>query len=337
MKAVAHSYIKELCHSPGLERLKINSFFSILLAVAYGLLVSNYADSSFLDFGNYLNYAENASVIASRYVEAGLLTVLGNEPFWLFLNRLLSLYLSPTLTVRTIIFLSATTFSWLMIRHNFRHLIIVLALLFLPQIIKNYIIHIRQGTAIAIFLFGWYASKQNIRLSAFILAAMTHSSFFFVLALLFFNWCYIKLGFFLNLKQIYFGVVGILLGFSTSIVARAIGSRQAMEYSFEPPEVSGAGFALWFLILVTFNFDKKQHQNDCGLAYGILIFYVVNYWTLQMNARIFESGLAILLLAGLSLSGWRKPFFLCLVFSAGLVAWLSRLDNPALGFALSHR
>jgi hypothetical protein len=58
------------------------------------------------------------------------------------------------------------------------------------------------------------------------------------------------------------------------------------------------------------------------------------YWLIEVTARIFESGLPLVLLAGLSLSGWRRVVFLFAVLGSGSLMWLMRLGQPAMGFGI---
>jgi hypothetical protein len=77
----------------------------------------------------------------------------------------------------------------------------------------------------------------------------------------------------------------------------------------------------------------KTWLREHAFETGLLSFYLVTYWLIEVTARIFESGLIVLLLAGLSLPGWRRQAFLGIVLGAGVLAWVLRLGRPALGFA----
>jgi hypothetical protein len=77
----------------------------------------------------------------------------------------------------------------------------------------------------------------------------------------------------------------------------------------------------------------KVWLREHAFETGVITFYLIASWFIKATARIFESGLIVVLLAGLSLPGARRYAFLGLVFGAGLLTWLLRLGQPAFGSA----
>jgi len=55
---------------------------------------------------------------------------------------------------------------------------------------------------------------------------------------------------------------------------------------------------------------------------------------IEVTARIFESGLLLVLLAGLSLTGWRRLTYLSAVLAFGGLSWILRVGQPAMGFGI---
>lgn len=311
----------------------LKTLFSLCVALTYGFVLSQLPDIRFMDFGNYLNYAESSWLIVLRNLDGGVLRLLANEPVWLLMNAGLSLFLEPETVVRLIIFLGASSIAWLVLRHSPGHFVWLVFLLLFPAVIKNYIIHLRQGAAIAVFLWGWFAVNRGTRWLLFGLTPFIHASFFFVLALLVIAKALRFIGFAADLRMVIYVAVGIITGLSLGVLAEIFGARQGAEYAFERTEVSGLGFVLWFTLLAIMLASGKSWLREHAFETAHTTFYLATYWLIEVTARIFESGLIVVLLAGLSLSGWQRHAFLGLVLGAGLLTWLLRLGQPALGFA----
>jgi hypothetical protein len=320
--------------SPVIGRTR--SFVFLCIAVTYGLVLSQLPDADFLDFKNYLVYAEHSLLIALRYVDGGVLRVLVNEPVWLIVNIALGSFLDSETVIRTIIFFSATGFAWLILRHYPQHFIWLILFCFLPQVIKNYLIQLRQGVAISVFLWGWLTVNRPLRWLLLVLTPFIHSSFFFILALLGLTWILRSIRFAPDLKILTYGFVGIILGLVSTAVAKFAGARQADLYIASETAVSGLGFFLWVTILGIMLSAGKTWLREHTFESGAVAFYLLNYWLVQANlfARVFESCLIFVLLAGLTLRGWRRRAFLGTVLGAGLIAWVLRIGQPALGFGV---
>lgn len=306
----------------------------LLLALSYGLVSSQLPDSTFKDFHNYLVYAENSWAILIGYSLRGPVSVLANEPVWLLLNASLATYFVPETVVRLIIFLSGSSVSWLVLRHYPQHFVWLLLFLFLPQVIKNHLIHLRQGAAIALFLWGWFSVNRTVRYLLFGLTPFVHASFYFVLALLWLTWTLRQIRFAADLRTIAYIAVGLTVGVSAGWLAQVAGARQAAQYNFETTDVSGLGFLLWLMVAGILLTGGRKYLRKYAFESGVVIFYLVTYWLIEVTARIFESGLMLVLIAGLGLHGWRKQAFLAVILGSGALAWLMRVSRPALGFAV---
>jgi len=81
--------------------------FSFTFAIIYAAFLSGLQIDAFVDRDNYLVYAEYSSDILARYVGEGALSVVFNEPIWLFINICLSFFFLPDVVLRVIIFFSA--------------------------------------------------------------------------------------------------------------------------------------------------------------------------------------------------------------------------------------
>jgi hypothetical protein len=114
-----------------------------------------------------------------------------------------------------------------------------------------------------------------------------------------------------------------------------LGARQAAQYDFHMTEVSGLGFVLWFVIFVLWVFEGRSFLREHVFETGMIVFYLSTYWLIEVTARIFESGMLLVLLAGLALPGWRRLGFLAVIVAYGSATWLLRTGQPAMGFGIS--
>lgn len=313
--------------SAGIYRLAM-----LALSLLYGFVLSQLPDIQFKDFSNYLVYGDSSWLIASRYAEGGLLHLLSNEPVWLLMNAGLELFLEPETVVRTIIFLGGSSIAWLIFTHYPQHFIWLILFLLLPQVVKNYLIHLRQGAAIAIFLWGWFAPQRIARLVLLILTPFIHASFFFIIVLLSLTWFLRKIRFAADLRTIAYIAIAISVGLSLGFLAQLFEARQSATYAFVRTDVSGLGFALWLMVCLTMLSAGNRWLREHSFETSIVIFYLATYWLIEVTARIFEGGLMLVLLAGLALPGWRRQLFLGLVIGAGIFSWSLRIGTPGLGF-----
>jgi hypothetical protein len=313
---------------------RTRSILFLCIAIVYGLVLSQIPDSHFKDFSHYLRYAESSWLFLTRYADAGLFSTFANEPVWLLINVGLGIFLESDTVVRTIIFFGASSIAWLILRYYPEHLVWLILFLFLPQIVKNYLIHLRQGTAIAVFLWGWFAVSLRSRWLLLGLTPLIHTSFFLILILLGFARVLRIIRFAPNLNVISYIFVGIVLALTMGFLADLLGARQAERYLFGRGDISGLGFLFWIIILGIMLSAGKTWMREHVFESGIIIFYLSTYWLIEVTARIFESGLIIVLLAGLTLRSWRRKIFLGMIFGGGGLVWF--LEGTSLfGFGSS--
>lgn len=315
--------------------VSIRRMFYLAVSFAYGFIFSQIPDQQFLDFTNYLVFAESAWIIVVRNIVDGPLTVLTNEPIWLSINLLLNQLLLPETVVRTIIFFSATSVAWLLLCNHPRFFVWLIIFLFLPTVFKHFLIHLRQGFAISIFLWGWFA---NDRLRRWLLIGITpfiHSSFFFILLLIIFGRIVKSMRFALDLKLLVYVLLGIFISFSLSVFAEILGARQADYYEFRRADVSGMAFVLWTLVLFIFATSGKTWLRNHTFEFGIVCFYLGTYWFVEVTGRIFESGFIIVLIAGLTLPTLRRMAVLGIIVTAEAFGLIMRIGQPLMGYGIS--
>lgn len=306
------------------------SFFILVLSLIYGVTLSQIPSSEFKDYDNYLIYAESSFLLLANYLQQGFGPALFNEPIWLLINSALGLFADPNTVVRLIIFISAFLTAWLVLSNNPKYVFPLLIILFLP----NYLIHLRQGLAIAVFLLGWYSVGFYKKWFWLVLAPFIHSSFFFILSLLILNKLMQNFRSSVDIRFFGFLSVGLVIGLGLEWMASVLGARQAYVYRFTPTEISGLGFALWCGVLLVWITEGRLFLRRYSFETCVILTYLVTYWFVEVSARIFESGLILVLIAGLTLTRWRRAAFLILVLGAGGYVWLAQVDKPWLGFGV---
>lgn len=313
---------------------RLYNWLTLLLAAGYGAVLSQIPAEHFKDFSNYIAYAEHSWLRLLWLLDRSPLETLANEPVWLLINAALGAFLSPEGVVRTIIVTSSTLVAVISLRSKPEQFYWLLLLLMLPIVLKNHLIHLRQGLAVAVFMLGWFSSRQTARLALMALTPFIHASFFFVLLVLWVARGMMRFRFGPDVRALVLLVIGLSMGVALEWLAAMLGARQASEYAFKMAEVSGLGFVFWFSVLALMAMEGRRFLREYTFETGLVIFYLATYWLIEVTARIFESGLLLVLLAGLALTGWRRPAFLSMVLVYGGLMWLIRIGQPAMGFGI---
>jgi len=286
-------------------------YIILIISALYAYFLMNIPMDSIMDRDNYLNYALASSEIWTRY---NTISGLFNEPLWLQLNiSLYTLFNDQETVVKFYIFFSSMMMSFIVLRQNKKYFIYLLGIIFLWQVMTNYVVHLRQGVAIAIFLLGYFNKNKNIQLFFYLLTPFIHTSFFIVLALMLYSTILKKSKFSLQINYLLqFSSYAIFSLFILSI-ALYFGARQGEVYlSGNSISFSGFGFIYWLLILFLFISEEQSFQLKNNLAISFILFYLASYFTLPVVARIFEDVLILILLSALDLSKNKQKIFFIL-------------------------
>lgn len=306
----------------------------VALSIVYGWLLSELPLDAFKDRSNYLVYAEKSPLILSHYWSDGILTGLANEPIWLLINVILGSMLEPETTLRVIIGVPAGIVAFQVLRTNPKNFMWLLFFLFLPQVIKNHIVHLRQGVAISFFLVGWFSHRALIRWCFILFTPFIHASFFFILLFLLLTYPLRRLKFAADLRNVVFVFLGIFISMCLPVVSDFLGARQSDVYDFESVNVSGIGFIFWFMVLMLLTLEGKVFVRQHMFIIGLLILYLSTYFFVEVSARIFESVFFILLLACLQMTTWRYKVFCVAIIVYGLFGYISNFNQPWFGFGV---
>lgn len=307
---------------------------TFIVAIAYAGVLASLPLESFKDRGSYLDYAANSWSLLNHYWCQNPLVALSNEPIWLLINSFLAILLPAETTLRVLIFIPAFVVAWIVLQQNPRQFVWLLLILFYPAVIKNHIIHLRQGVAIAVFLMGWITEGKPLRWMLIGITPFIHASFFFVLGLLGLSRLVLKMRLGPDVRMLLFAASAIIISLVIKWLSALVGARQSQSYQFTMGDVSGLGFILWASVLIVLCMQGRTYMRSHTLEIGAIIFYLTTYFFIEISARIFESVLILVLLAGLQLTGWRRTTFLVLIIISAVLRYASRLDEPWLGWGV---
>jgi len=303
-------------------------FLAACFALTYGYVLQSLPLMQFLDRDNYRDYAVGAAAFMLRYAAEGPLAIFANEPLWLLINIGLAQLGGPEFVMRSVIFIGATVFSYVFVRADPRNSLWLMAFLLAPQVLKNFITHLRQGLAIAIFYSGYFASGRIRRWVLIGLSPLVHASFFFILPIVVVPAVLRQLRLGVDIRILAMASYALATSLSLGFLAALVGARQMRNYAFSMADVSGLGFVFWVAILVVFVLQGKTFLQRHQEGVCVLLFYLLSYFFVEVSARLFESGMPLVLLAGLALTSWRRWMFLGTFMLYSVIQLLLRLASP---------
>lgn len=315
---------------PVFRRTDILTSFAV--ASIYAAILGSLPVDAFMDRDNYLVYADSAGIIFDRYAQNGVLSIVLGEPLWLAINILLRYFFDSYIVVRIIVFTSAFVVSFNICRNGRVPLLWALFIILLIPVVKNHIIHLRQGMAVAFFLSGWFATKPTLKWSLLIASAFVHVSCIPLLAILLFQRVAGANLVSPGLRLLAVVIFGLAIAINLQEIATISGIRQADVYNFSAASISGAGFLFWAIAATIMIVEGDRFRRENFFAIGCIAIYLSCYFFVEVSARIFESAVAIIFLSAWNLSGWRKSAFLCLSILFSAYLYYSRLGLPWLGF-----
>lgn len=307
-----------------------------VFALLYASVLTSFPLEAFQDRANYLIYASHSDQIMADLMSMSPSVTLANEPVWLLFNIGISKLFDPDDALRILIFFPAFIVPWLILKHNHRHALWLILLFLLPQILKNHIIHLRQGLALSVFLLGYFSENKWHRSTLMLTAGLIHSSFLFIVTIFVIVRATNVLSIASRQRIAIQLICFALLGAVTMTIASSLGARQGSEYYETQIEFSGLGFMFWSTVLILLLSAQRQFLQKNITSISIITFYLATYFTLPVSARIFESGLALVCISGLELSGWRRLIFLVQMLIYGLVQYSMRLGSEWLGWGINY-
>jgi len=307
----------------------------LIIALVYGiLLVYLIPVEAVLDRQNYLNSAQNgwSDLILLGYINEGFIKVIVNEPIWLLLNISLSKLLEPDLIIQVFVFVPAFLTAFILVNKHKENLFFILIILLFPQVIKNNIIHLRQGIAIMVFLISSFTKNKKAKYILLGITPFIHSSFFIVILLKIYIYIIERIKLKFHLKIYLTAMLSLTLGIFILILAGFFGATQAGVYTDVKYEVSGIAFIFWSFILMIYFWEGKTYGNKYFFVIASVILYLSTYFLTPVTARVFESSLTLVLVSGINMKEIRKNMFLTLVILNMLYFYLANFSEPFFGW-----
>lgn len=285
------------------------TFSDLLQGVDFGLI---------RDRTHYLDYASFDFASVLDRLSDGLVFFIFNEPlFFLIASLCGAIFNSDTQAIRFIIFVISFIAAYYCYNRT-NNLFLTLLILFFSQIYGNYVMSLRQGTALAFLLLG----IMNFRLKGFFYILCTpfiHNSFFLILLIYIVCYFYAKFNFRL-ITSICISLIINLIIFSIVLkLAAELGLRQAADYDAYggvSDQTSGIGFLFWIIIFIIYTFgidfskltnnSLELRQIDLLLLHFSLfsiIFYLFTYYYSPPLSRLIQNCALIIF----SLSIYLRP------------------------------
>lgn len=307
---------------------------------AYAFTLALLPIEKFIDTDNYLTYVTSSIILLETYLSSGIVTLLQNEPIWLLINVVLGLFLENDVVLRILVFFSSLLFSFSILRLRKpepKFILFAIAICLLPQIMKNYVIHLRQGFAISVFVLSMLAVTRVPRLAGLAATPFIHASFFFVQINMIVTWFMkesMKRG--LNARAaVFIGMVAVCVtSVGAILMVDFFGARQIEEQRDMFLERSGMGFIFWLIIFLIFVANNQRFKVAHFFAIASILGYIGLYFTFSPIARVLESAMPIVLIAGYELKRGRLLFF-SLFTSFFVFQWLAPIVTGGEVFPLA--
>ncbi|MBX0319604.1 EpsG family protein [Shouchella clausii] len=320
------SKLKERAHS-AVSPVKKTLYLLIGLCISFFLALRPIPWAR--DDYNYLEYMINASILFSNALNkiiANPLNIFTVEPLWLSINYYLSFIASPEMSLRIIIFLGAFMVVVGLGRFTNYSFLILFFFIFMPQILKNHITHLRQGLALGVFLIGW-TSKRKIGRKLKYLSPFIHTSFLFVFFFLFFEKMSKKVGLSLSVRLTLFCLGSFLAINYLPHIAGLLGDRRISEYEFSTFDDSSFLGWIWWALLGLIIIILTQRNRESILGYYAICFYLISYFFVDFSARIFENVLPIIVASIVLMRTNLKFLLIGILLLYSLIQWYIRGFN----------
>ncbi|MCB5212572.1 EpsG family protein [Rheinheimera aquimaris] len=306
---------------------------TLFISLIYAALLASAPMEGVMDRDNYLEMARVSPLIIARHAGQGVSSLIANEPVWLAINSALGLVFDDEVVVRIIIFFSAFIVSYLLLINNPKNFFWLLLILIFPQVMKNFVVHLRQGLGIAVFMLGWYCTGRKKKIFFIGLSPFIHSSFFIIIAIMLGGWILKKLRTAPDVRLLLYSAVSLSLALLVTQLAAIIGARQAKTTAVMDEAASGVGFLFWSVVLAILLLQGRRFLHQHTIAMGVLIFYLASYFFTPIAGRVFESGVLLVLLAALATTGWRRIMVLTILLAFNAALMLVKYSQPLMGFS----
>lgn len=287
----------------------VKVFLSVSISLIYALLLTILPNYLFRDREEYIVYATYSSSILES---SNSLTLLFNEPLFLFYNKMLS-YIFPSNLIPkvSVFFISFTLMYFIVIKANsfLRFLLGFFLVFFVQYTFHLQLVVLRQGIATALLMWFVYFfwGQKKFYPSCFLLPFFHSSFFIIVFVLLYDNF----LSYFIKgvkKRLVLIAITTSILSFILLEFARILGVRQASQSHLMQNDNGGGGFILFsFILLILFFRGMNNVYKDKFGRMAILgiIVYLAFYYTVPVSGRIISSFLPFLYIYIVASKNWK--------------------------------
>ncbi|SFT01676.1 EpsG family protein [Porphyromonadaceae bacterium NLAE-zl-C104] len=276
------------------QKSQIFTLALIIISIIYASIMTSFDMEYFRDRANYIIYARDSIDILNRYANISVIVAIFNEPLFLLLNYVVSLFLSPESVVSFFIFVVTFSICYIVLKESRKNLgVLIIVFLLLPFCSYTFhlqLVTIRQGLATVLLLYAVHKS-DNPRIWAFacLIASFIHISFLIIFAALILHivFCGNKNSIF-RILFIQF-LFALIMSVALFIVARYLGIRQVDVYEGgNNSRTSGAFFIIWGFVLIYMLYTNKFKINNKYeiLSCIFLTIFLVSYFTNPTAGRL---------------------------------------------------
>lgn len=266
-----------------------------VIGLIYAAVLVSLPNDLFKDRGSYLEHAIHGLVVVQDQLGNGLKSFFFNEPVWFLYAFVVGSTFGAEFFVASTVFINSfilfVSLSLLVSRYRPGWISIIIALILVasPELLKNQLVHLRQGFALSIYLMWLVLSSKNVSIKASIFCSLVHSSFFFLSVFVLFFKLYRRCAPDLSAGVFILASIPALVGLfgTVDIFAEAVGARQAGKESIH--EISGFGALFWlaYLFILTLRMDRLN-EIVIFSALGIVV-YLVGYLVFPEISRVFKN------------------------------------------------
>ncbi|MEW5681816.1 MAG: EpsG family protein [Pseudomonadota bacterium] len=319
---------------------ELRKAFVFILSLIYASSFFMLSNDIFRDRENYTAYARNFEEIFFRY--DSILAKMFNEPLFLFLNYISSIFLDPEYIPRFFAFIVAFSVSFFIFRSARNSIMVVLSLFLLvlmPQLIHLQLVTLRQGLGVSLIIWVVILSKNNLKIAfSIFIAGFVHSSFFIVFSMYVLDMFLSGRGcnkryYFRLLVQLFFS---ILMSLVFTYLAMFFGARQAgAAHLTGDVNISGGALVLWGVVFSVFLTRSRVYfynEQSVRLAYIGLIAYLAMYLISPLAGRFIMTFLPFIVATMVSKFSYRELSVIFLILFANVVVYANTLKNNSLTY-----
>lgn len=299
------------------------TYLYILFSLIYALWLCMLPHEIFKDRDSYLTiYAQDFD--GHLGLNSSPLLFMFNEGGYFLINKLLSVFQDPSVTVRIIVFTICFSVSFSCFRYTDKlwKAFVLLILLFLnPQFFAMELVVLRQGLGLAILLLFFPSNRVKL-LFLLLLLGLIHTSFYILFAFFLASLVIEKIlkNSLIGLRQLVLVLIGIIFNVLIYFVSQYLGAKQELNAS----DAGGSGFMflIWLVVLLYILIFKRESRTSYDKYYELfydfsvmgLMIYLTGYFLSPISGRLIGTFIPFIYLVLLKRVNFLGVIVLFLVF-----------------------